>query len=148
VPLADQVGALKDLQTAGAIRHIGLSEVSVAEIKAAREIVEVVSVQNLYNVTDRQSEAVLEYCTANEIAFIPWFPIATGKLAQPGGRLAALAAGSGHTAAQLALAWLLRRSPAVLPIPGTSSLAHLQENLAAAEVVLTDAEYDALTALA
>jgi pyridoxine 4-dehydrogenase len=148
VPLADQLGALKDLQTAGKIRRIGLSEVSVAQIEAARQIVDVVSVQNLYNVTNRQSEAVLDYCTANGIAFIPWFPIATGKLAEPGGPIAGIAAESGHTPAQLALAWLLRRSPVVLPIPGTSSIAHLEENVQAATVELTDAQYDALTALA
>ena len=147
VPLADQLGALKDLQTAGKIRHIGLSEVSVEEIKAAREIIDVVSVQNLYNVTNRQSESVVDYCTAEGIAFIPWFPIATGALAGPGGPIAGLAEQSGHTPAQLALAWLLRRSPVMLPIPGTSSIAHLEENLAAALVDLTDGQYHALTAL-
>jgi pyridoxine 4-dehydrogenase len=148
VPLADQLGALKDLQDAGKIRHIGLSEVSVDEIKAARQIVDVVSVQNLYNVTNRQSEAVLDYCTTEGIAFIPWFPIATGRLARPGGPIAGLADQTGHTSAQLALAWLLRRSPVVLPIPGTSSIAHLQENVLAATVQLTDPQYSALTALA
>lgn len=148
VPLADQMGALKDLQEAGKIRHIGLSQVSVDEIKAARQIVDVVSVQNLYNVTNRQSEAVLDYCTAQGIAFIPWFPIATGTLAAPGGPIAGLADQSGHTPAQLALAWLLRRSPVVLPIPGTSSLDHLEENVLAATVDLTDAQYEALTSLA
>ena len=148
VPLADQLGALKDLQTAGKIRHIGLSEVSVDEIKAARQIVDVVSVQNLYNVTNRQSQAVLDYCTAEGIAFIPWFPMATGKLARPGGPIAGLAEQTGHTPAQLALAWLLRRSPVVLPIPGTSSIAHLEENVLAATVHLTDPQDDALTALA
>jgi pyridoxine 4-dehydrogenase len=148
VPMADQLGALKDLQTAGKIRHIGLSQVSVDEIEAARQIVDVVSVQNLYNVTNRQSEAVLDYCTAEGIGFIPWFPIATGKLAERGGPMAELAAESGHTRAQLALAWLLRRSPVTLPIPGTSSLAHLEENVLAATVELTDAQFDELTALA
>ena len=147
VPLADQLGALKDLQTAGKIRHIGLSEVTVEEIRTARHIVDVVSVQNLYNVTDRRSQPVLDYCTAEGIAFIPWFPIATGKLAAPGGPIADLAAETGHTPAQLALAWLLRRSPAMLPIPGTRSLAHLEENLQAGTVELTDAQYDVLTAL-
>ena len=148
VPLADQLGALKDLQSAGKIRHIGLSEVTVEEIEAARQIVDIVSVQNMYNVTDRRSEAVLDYCAAQGIAFIPWFPIATGKLAAPGGPIAELAAQTGHTPAQLALAWLLRRSPVMLPIPGTQSLAHLQENLQAGTIHLTDAHYDALTALA
>jgi pyridoxine 4-dehydrogenase len=148
VPVADQLGALKDLQTAGKIRHIGLSQVSVDEIEAARQIVDVVSVQNLYNVTNRQSEAVLDYCTAEGIGFIPWFPIATGKLAERGGPMAELAAESGHTPAQLALAWLLRRSPVTLPIPGTSSLAHLEENVLAGTVDLTDDQFDELTALA
>ena len=148
VPLADQLGALRDLQTAGKIRHIGLSEVTVEEIQAARQIVDVVSVQNLYNVTNRRSEPVLDYCTAEGIAFIPWFPIATGKLAEPGGPIAELAEHTGHTPAQLALAWLLRRSPVMLPIPGTQSLAHLEENLQAGTIELTDAQYDALTALA
>jgi pyridoxine 4-dehydrogenase len=148
VPLADQLGALKDLQTAGKVRHVGLSEVTVDEIKAARKTVEIVSVQNLYNVTNRQSQAVLDYCSAEGIAFIPWFPIATGQLAKPGGPLAALAAASGHTPAQLALAWLLRRSPVVLPIPGTSSLDHVAENVAAAGVELSDGDDDLLTALA
>ena len=147
VPLADQLGALKDLQTAGKIRHIGLSEVSVAEIEAARAIVDVVSVQNLYNLTNRQSEAVLDYCTAEGIAFIPWFPIAVGSLARPGGVLDSLAAETGHTPAQLALAWLLRRSPVILPIPGTSSVAHLEENVLGATVTLTDEQFEALSAL-
>ena len=104
VPLADQIGALKDLQTAGKVRHIGLSEVSVEEIEQARQIIDVASVQNLYNVTNRASEAVLNYCTAQGIAFIPWFPIATGTLAAPGGPMSELAVSSGHTPAQLALA--------------------------------------------
>lgn len=147
VPLADQLGALKDLQTAGKIRHIGLSEVTVAEIEAARAIVDVVSVQNLYNLTNRQSEAVLDYCTAEGIAFIPWFPIAVGSLARPGGVLDSLAAETGHTPAQLALAWLLRRSPVILPIPGTSSVEHLEENVLGATVTLTDEQFEALSAL-
>ena len=147
VPLADQLGALKGLQTAGKIRHIGLSEVTVAEIEAARAIVDVVSVQNLYNLTNRQSEAVLDYCTAEGIAFIPWFPIAVGSLARPGGVLDSLAAETGHTPAQLALAWLLRRSPVILPIPGTSSVAHLEENVLGATVTLTDEQFEALSAL-
>lgn len=148
VPLADQIGALKDLQTAGKIRHIGLSEVSVAELEAAREVADIVSVQNLYNVANRQSEAVLDYSEREGLAFIPWFPIATGELARPGGKLDALAAETGHTPAQLALAWLLRRSPVMLPIPGTKSLDHLEENVAAAGVVLTDQQFAALSDLA
>ena len=145
VPLADQLGELALLKQEGKIGHIGLSEVSVAEIEAAREITEIVSVQNLYNVANRQSEEVLEYCERNDLAFIPWFPIATGELAKPGGPLDAIAREHGATPAQLALAWLLRRSPVMLPIPGTSSVAHLEENVAAARVQLTDDEYAALT---
>jgi len=147
-PLADQLGALAELQQAGKIRHIGLSEVTVAEIVAARELVEVVSVQNLYNLTNRQSEAVLDYCTTEGIGFIPWFPIATGALARAGGPLDSLVEETGHTPAQLALAWLLRRSPVILPIPGTGSVAHLEENVAAAAVALTDDQFALLSALA
>lgn len=145
VPLADQLGELALLKQEGKIGHIGLSEVSVAEIEAAQAITPVVSVQNLYNVANRQSEEVLEYCERNDLAFIPWFPIATGELAKPGGPLDAIAREHGATPAQLALAWLLRRSPVMLPIPGTSSVAHLEENVAAAQVQLTDDEYAALT---
>ena len=147
-PLADQLGALAELQQAGKIRHIGLSEVTVPEIVAARELVEVVSVQNLYNLTNRQSEAVLDYCTTEGIGFIPWFPIATGALARAGGPLDSLVEETGHTPAQLALAWLLRRSPVILPIPGTGSVAHLEENVAAAAVALTDDQFALLSALA
>lgn len=145
VPLADQLGELVLLKQEGKIGHIGLSEVSVAEIEAAQAITPVVSVQNLYNVANRQSEEVLEYCERNDLAFIPWFPMATGELAKPGGPLDAIAREHGATPAQLALAWLLRRSPVMLPIPGTSSVAHLEENVAAAQVQLTDDEYAALT---
>lgn len=145
VPLADQLGELALLKQEGKIGHIGLSEVSVAEIEAAQAITPVVSVQNLYNVANRQSEEVLEYCERNDLAFIPWFPMATGELAKPGGPLDAIAREHGATPAQLALAWLLRRSPVMLPIPGTSSVAHLEENVAAAQVQLTDDEYAALT---
>jgi pyridoxine 4-dehydrogenase len=148
VPLTDQLGALKDLQTEGKIRHIGLSEVSVAEIEAAREIVDVVSVQNLYNLTNRQSESVLDYSEREGLGFIPWFPIATGQLARPGGPLEEMVGQTGHSAAQLALAWLLRRSPVALPIPGTKSLAHLEENVGGAVVQLTDAQYATLSAMA
>jgi len=146
VPAAEQFGVMKELQDAGKIRHLGLSEVSVDDITAAREVIDVVSVQNLYNVGNRQSEAVLQYCEAEGIAFIPWFPVAAGELARPGGLLDEIASAHAATHAQLALAWLLRRSPVILPIPGTSSVAHLEENCAAAGVELTDEEYDALTA--
>ena len=146
VPAAEQFGVMKELQDAGKIRHLGLSEVSVADIEAAREVIDVVSVQNLYNLGNRQSEDVLQHCEAEGIAFIPWFPVAAGELARPGGILDEIAAAHEATHAQLALAWLLRRSPVMLPIPGTSSVAHLEENCAAAGVALTDEEYDALTA--
>ena len=145
VPLADQLGVFAELQKEGKIRHIGLSEVSVEEIKEARQHVEIATVQNLYNLSNRQSEAVLDYCTAEGIGFIPWFPIATGELAKPGGPLDTLAAETGATPAQLALAWLLHRSPVMLPIPGTSNAAHLEENANAALVRLDDEEFEALT---
>ncbi|WDZ84278.1 aldo/keto reductase [Micromonospora cathayae] len=145
VPLADQLGELDLLRREGKIRHIGLSEVSVEQIEQARAIAPIASVQNLYNVANRQSEEVLAYCERHGLAFVPWFPMATGELARPGGPLDAIAADHHATPAQLALAWLLRRSPVVLPIPGTSSVAHLEENVAAAEVTLTDDEYAALT---
>jgi len=148
VAVEDSLGAVKELQDAGKIRHIGLSEVSVQEIEQAREVVDVVSVQNLYNLGNRQSEEVLQYCEREGIAFIPWFPVAAGDLAKPGGLLDEIAAEHQATHAQLALAWLLRRSPVMLPIPGTGSVAHLEENCAAAQVELTDEEYAALTAAA
>jgi pyridoxine 4-dehydrogenase len=146
VPLEESLGAVKDLQDAGKIRHLGLSEVSVDQIEQARQVVDVVSVQNLYNLGNRQSEDVLSYCEREGIAFIPWFPVAAGDLAKPGGVLDEIAAMHDATHAQLALSWLLRRSPVMLPIPGTSSVAHLEENCAAATVQLTDDEYDRLTA--
>ncbi|WP_433419413.1 aldo/keto reductase [Microtetraspora malaysiensis] len=145
VPVADQVGVLADMKAEGKIRHIGVSEVSVEEIEQVRSITEIVSVQNLYNLANRKSEAVLEYAERQGLAFIPWFPMATGELAKPGGPLASIAQEHGATPAQLALAWLLRRSPVVLPIPGTSSVAHLEENVAAAEVELTDDEFESLS---
>jgi aryl-alcohol dehydrogenase-like predicted oxidoreductase len=141
VPLEDQLGELVLLQQEGKIRHIGLSEVSVEEIEAARAIATIVSVQNLYNLENRQAEPVLEHCEQHGIGFIPWFPLATGKLARAGGPLDRLAGDLGATPPQLALAWLLKRSPVMLPIPGTSSVAHLEENLAAAQVTLTDAQF-------
>lgn len=146
VPAEEQFGVLKDLQKEGKIRHVGLSEVSVEQIEAARKVVPIVTVQNLYNLANRQSEAVLDYCEKEDIGFIPWFPVAAGKLAQPGGVLDEAAKAHEATLAQLALAWLLRRSPVMLPIPGTSSVAHLEENMGAAGVELTDAEFEALSA--
>lgn len=146
VPEEDQFGFLAEAQKEGKIRHIGLSEVTVEEIERARKYFEVVSVQNLYNLGNRKSEDVLEYCEANGIGFIPWFPVAAGELARPGGLLDEASKRHGATVAQLALAWLLRRSPVMLPIPGTSSIAHLEENVGAADVQLTDEEYEALAA--
>jgi pyridoxine 4-dehydrogenase len=146
VAVEDSLGAIKELQDAGKIRHVGLSEVSVAEIEQARKVVDVVSVQNLYNLANRQSEEVLQYCEREGIGFIPWYPVAAGDLAKPGGVLDEIAKDHDATHAQLALAWLLRRSPVMLPIPGTSSVSHLEENCAAAGVTLSDDEYEALTA--
>lgn len=140
VPAAEQFGVLKDLQKRGKIRQVGLSEVSVEDIKAAQKIVPIATVQNKYNLTDRASESVLTYCTQQSIGFIPWFPIASGKLARPGGAVARAASGDHATPAQIALAWLLKKSPVMLPIPGTASVNHLEENCAAANVQLTDAQ--------
>lgn len=148
VPADEQLGVLADLQHEGKVRHLGLSEVSVAELEHARGHIEVASVQNRYNLLDRGSEAVLDACEAAGIGFLPWFPVKVGELARPGGPLDELAAETGATPAQLALAWLLHRSPAMLPIPGTSSVAHLEENVAAAGVELTDAQLAALEAVA
>jgi pyridoxine 4-dehydrogenase len=144
VPLEETLGAIKELQDAGKIKHIGLSQVSVAEIEQARKVVEVVSVQNLYNLADRSSEDVLDYCERENIGFIPWFPVAAGDLAKPGGVLDEIAKQHHASHAQLALAWLLKRSPVMLPIPGTGSVAHVEENCAAAGVELTDDEFEAL----
>jgi aryl-alcohol dehydrogenase-like predicted oxidoreductase len=148
VPLADQLGAFKELQDQGKVRHIGVSEVSVEELKAAREIVDVVSVQNLYNLTDRKSQDVLDYVTAENIAFIPWFPIATGDLAAPDSPVADIAGELGATPSQVALAWLLQKSPVILPIPGTKSVEHLTENLGAATLTLSAEDMHRLDALA
>jgi len=148
VPLADQLGELADMRSEGKIAHIGLSEVEVDVIEKARAITEIVSVQNLYNLTNRAHEAVLDHCEREGVAFIPWNPIAIGKLAGPGSVLAGLAQEYGVTAGQLALAWLLRRSPVMVPIPGTASVAHLEENIAAAGIKLSDEQYAALAALA
>ncbi|GAA4061370.1 aldo/keto reductase [Actinomadura miaoliensis] len=148
VPLEEQLGVLRELRDEGKIRHIGLSEVTVEEIRAAREHVEVASVQNLYNLTERKSQDVLEYCESEKIGFIPWFPLATGELAKPGGVLAEASARHDASPAQLALAWLLHRSPVMLPIPGTSKVAHLEDNVAAATISLTGEEVSELTELA
>ncbi len=146
VPLDDQVGELAKLQEEGKIRFIGLSEVTVGELRAAAKVAPIATVQNLYNLADRSAEELLDYSAANGIGFIPWFPLATGELAKPGGPLAALAAKRGATPSQLALAWLLHRSPAILPIPGTSSVSHLEDNVAAAGIALSEGEYAALEA--
>jgi aryl-alcohol dehydrogenase-like predicted oxidoreductase len=148
VPVEESLGAIRRLQSQGKIRFVGLSEVSVEEIERARKTVAIVSVQNEYNLGNRKSEAVLEYCEREGIAFIPWFPVAAGKLAQPGGKLDALAKQHGATVSQLSLAWLLHRSPVLLPIPGTSSVEHLEENIKAAELTLSDAEWKDLEAAA
>jgi pyridoxine 4-dehydrogenase len=137
VPLADQLGALVELQAAGKIGRIGLSEVSVSEIEAARTITPIATVQNLYNLSDRSAEPVLDYCDREGIGFIPWFPMATGALASRGGPLRSMADRLAVTPAQIALAWLLQRSPVLLPIPGTSTVGHLEENVDAARIELT-----------
>lgn len=147
-PLEDQLGVFADLVQQGKVRHVGLSEVSVEDLQAAQQIVPIATVQNLYNVANRQSEALLEHCEAHGIGFIPWFPVASGQVAAPDGPLAAVAERTGASPAQLSLAWLLRRSPVMLPIPGTKSLGHLEDNCRAAEVVLDDATYAELDALA
>ena len=141
VPFEDQVGTLAELREEGKIRHIGLSNVDARQLAQARGIAPVVSVQNRYNLVDRHSESVLEACEQEGIAFLPWFPLAFGDLTRGGGRLAGVAESRGATQAQVALAWLLRRSAVMLPIPGTSSLEHLEENVAAASLELTDAEF-------
>jgi len=140
-PVEESLGAIKKMQEAGKIHHVGLSEVKVPEIEQARKVVEIVSVQNKYNIGDRAHEDVLEYCTKHGIAFIPWSPVAAGKLAQPGGALDEAAKKYDVTVSQLSLAWLLHHSPVLLPIPGTSSVKHLEENMKAADVTLSDAEW-------
>ena len=144
VPLEESLGAIARLQSQGKIRHVGLSEVKPKEIDQARKVIEIVSVQNQYNVGDRQHEDVLQYCETHKLAFIPWFPVAAGKLAQPGGKLDKMAKRHGATVSQLSLAWLLHRSPVTLPIPGTSSVAHLEENLKAAEIALSAEDMKAI----
>lgn len=141
----EQFGLLKALRDEGKVREVGLSEVSVAQIEAARSIVPLVSVQNIYNIAQRDYDDVVEYCEQHAIGFIPWYPLGSGKLSAPGGPLESIASDIGATVPQVCLAWLLRRSPVMLPIPGTSSLEHLEENCAAVNVTLSDAAYQELT---
>jgi aryl-alcohol dehydrogenase-like predicted oxidoreductase len=146
-PLEDQVGELRDLQREGKIRFIGLSEVSVEQIDEARRVADIVSVQNRYNLADRAAEAVLRHCERHRLAFIPWYPIATGDLAQQGSALDTLARTFEATPVQVALAWLLQHSPVMLPIPGTASVRHLEEDLAAATIGLTSEQMRELESL-
>ena len=148
VPLAEQVGELRELQEEGKIGHIGLSEVTVEQLTEAQQTAEIVSVQNLYNLVKRTAEPLLEHAERHGIAFIPWFPLATGSLAKDGGPLQRLSQELGATPAQLALAWLLERSPVMLPIPGTSTVSHLEENLAAAGVELSNEQFEMLSGAA
>ncbi len=145
VPYEESIGALKELQDEGKVRLVGVSNVDLEELATARSIVDVVSVQNRYNLTDRRSEDVLEQCERDGLGFIPWFPLATGQLAQPGGPLDEIAEAHRATPSQIALAWLLGRSPVMLPIPGTSSVGHLEENVAAAAIELTEAEFETIS---
>jgi pyridoxine 4-dehydrogenase len=144
VSAEDQLGALKSLQAQGKIKHIGLSEVNVDQLKHAQTIVNIVSVQNRYSVTDRGSEHVLDYCAQHNIAFIPWYPLAAGRLAGPDSPIVRVAKQLNATPSQVAIAWLLRRSPVMLPIPGTSKVKHLEENIAAARLKIDDSEFKAL----
>jgi aryl-alcohol dehydrogenase-like predicted oxidoreductase len=144
VPRDEQFAAVKSLQDDGIIRHAGLSNVSVADIEAASKVINVATVQNLYNLVDRGSEDVLAYCEKHGIGFIPWYPLAAGRLAKSGSILDAVAKAHGATPSQIALAWVLKRSPVMLPIPGTSKVAHLEENVAAVNIQLSDEEFDAL----
>jgi aryl-alcohol dehydrogenase-like predicted oxidoreductase len=145
-PLEDQVGELLTLKNEGKIRHIGLSEIDVDQLKAALRITEIVSVQNMYNLTARSAEPLLDEATKQGIGFIPWFPLAAGPLAAADGPLQRIAADHDASPSQLALAWLLKRSPVMVPIPGTSKVAHLEENVAAAEIELSDDEFETLSA--
>ncbi|MFF4595811.1 aldo/keto reductase [Amycolatopsis sp. NPDC001319] len=145
VPVADQVGELATLQSEGKIRHIGLSEISVEDLVEAQKTATIVSVQNRFNLADRYSEPLLDHVAKEGIAFIPWFPLATGSLAGPDSPLSQVSKEHGASPSQLALAWLLKRSPVMLPIPGTSSVGHLEDNVAAAEIELTDDEFAALS---
>jgi aryl-alcohol dehydrogenase-like predicted oxidoreductase len=144
VPRDEQFGAIRRLLDSGVIRRAGLSEVSVADIEAASRVFKVATVQNRYNLVDRASEDVLDYCTQHKIAFIPWFPLAAGSLAAPGSILDSIAKRHGAAPSQVALAWILKRSPVMLPIPGTSKVSHLEENVAAVSVELSDEDFSAL----
>jgi len=146
-PRDEQFGAIRHLLDSGVIRHAGLSEVSVADIKEASRVFKVATVQNRYNLTDRGSEDVLDYCTEHGIGFIPWYPLAAGDLLKEGSALDTIARTHGATPGQIALAWLLRRSPVILPIPGTGKVSHLEQNLAAAKIVLSDVEFATLEKL-
>jgi aryl-alcohol dehydrogenase-like predicted oxidoreductase len=148
VPRDEQFGVMADMLKEGLIRHAGLSNVSVEEIEAARKVFPVATVQNRYNLVDRSDEDVLAYCEANGIGFIPWFPLAAGDLAKPGTALDAVVGKTGAAPSQVALAWCLKRSPVMLPIPGTSKVAHLEENVRAAGIELSDADFKALDAQA
>jgi pyridoxine 4-dehydrogenase len=145
VPLADQLGALRDLRDEGKVRYIGLSEVDVDQLKQARQIVEIATVQNRYHLGDRGWDDVVDYCAAEDIAMIAWWPLGQGRLTQGGGVVGAVARELGATPAQVALVWLLRRSPNLIPIPGTRSVAHLEENVAAAGLRLSDEQYRRLS---
>jgi pyridoxine 4-dehydrogenase len=146
VPYEESVGAMKQLQDEGKVRFVGISNVTVDELATAREIVDVVSVQNRYSLSDRSSEDLLDECEREGIAFLPWFPLAAGRLAEPGGVADEVAHELNATVGQVALAWLLRRSPVMLPIPGTASIAHLEENVAAGDLDLSDEQYERLDA--
>ena len=148
VPRAEQFDAIAAMQKEGLIRHVGLSEVNVEEVQAAQQHFKVASVQNLFNLTNRSSNAVVDHCAAHNIGFIPWFPLAAGTLARPGLALDKIAHRHNAAPSQIALAWLLKRSPVMLPIPGTGKVKHLEENVAAVNITLSEAEFDELSALA
>jgi pyridoxine 4-dehydrogenase len=148
VPMEDQLGTLRELRDEGKIRFVGLSEVSVDDLRAAQQIVPIATVQNRYNLTDRAAQELLDACTSEGIGFIPWFPLATGELARPGSALEEIASARDAAPSQVALAWLLQRSPVMLPIPGTSSVEHLEENIVGAGLQLSDEEIETLGGLA
>ncbi len=148
MPREEQFGIIAEMLKAGLIRHAGLSQVSVEEIKAAQKVFPVTTVQNRYNLQDRVDETVVDYCAANNIGFIPWYPLAAGNLARPGGTLDQVGKAHNATASQVALAWMLKRTPVMLPIPGTGSVAHLEENVAATGLELSATDFAALAALA
>jgi pyridoxine 4-dehydrogenase len=148
VPLEESLSAFRELQEEGKVRHVGVSNVTADELRRAQGVVDVVSVQDRYSLTDRDSEGVLQACEAQGLGFLPWFPLATGTLAQPGGPLDEVAQAHDATPAQAAIAWLLQHSPVTLPIPGTSSLEHLEQNVAAANLQLSDEEMERLEAAA